>query len=321
MDNNYDVITVGGATLDIFLDIPEEELHSQSQTIAIPLGSKITVEALSTSVGGNAANVAVGLSRLGKKVATYVHYGDDELSQKILHTLENEHVSTEYMVQDKNQTSSIGIALNVAGERTLFVHHIKRNHSLPAISIPKMLYLTSVGEYWETVYQQVLDFVEERPIQFALSPGTHQLNRGVGSFLAHVKRADILCVNKEEAMRIAEIENGDPKEILSRLLALGTKTVSMTDGSNGAYAASESGIWRIKAYPAVCIERTGAGDAYASGFLGSMVNGKDIPTAMKWGAINAANVIREVGAQKGLLSYEKILQIEQSSKDFTAEAL
>ena len=78
-------------------------------------------------IPGNAANVAVGLSRLGLSVATYIHYGSDEISQKIVNVLKNEAVGTEFLVQDEEQTSSIGIAINFQGERSLFVHHITKN--------------------------------------------------------------------------------------------------------------------------------------------------------------------------------------------------
>jgi ribokinase len=54
------------------------------------------------------------------------------------------------------------------------------------------------------------------------------------------------------------------------------------------------------------VERTGCGDAYASGFLSAVMNNQVIPEAMRWGTANAASVIGRVGSQAGLLTRTEI---------------
>ncbi len=322
----YDVITIGGATLDIFLDIHEASLHclldKEKCMLCIKYGEKIPVDALHYDVGGNAANVAVGLARLGVVTGTYLHYGSDEISQKIVNVLQKEKVGTEFLVKDEGETSSIGIAINFQGERTLFVHHIKRNHKLPAISIPKWIYLTSVGDSWEQLYRETLEFVKTNNVALAFSPGTHQLKSGVDSFIEQVKAAKALFVNREEGKIIAQTDSDDPKIILTQLQQLGPQIVSVTDGKNGAYAIDEGGqMFFIKPFPHTPRERTGAGDSYAAGFLSALILGKDVKEAMRWGAVNAASVISEIGAEKGLLKREELEKRLSENPQFMASLI
>ncbi len=57
----------------------------------------------------------------------------------------------------------------------------------------------------------------------------------------------------------------------------------------------------MKPYEITAKAKTGAGDAYASGFLAALIHGKSPVDAMKWGAANAAGVIQKIGAHRGLL--------------------
>jgi len=54
------------------------------------------------------------------------------------------------------------------------------------------------------------------------------------------------------------------------------------------------------------VDTTGAGDAFASGFLAAHLKGKNIGEALQWGIINSSNSVTEYGGQKGLLTQEKI---------------
>ena len=59
-------------------------------------------------------------------------------------------------------------------------------------------------------------------------------------------------------------------------------------------------------YPHKPIERTGAGDAYASTLVSVLASGKNLEEALRWAGINSMSVTQYVGAQRGLLSREKI---------------
>jgi sugar/nucleoside kinase (ribokinase family) len=115
---------------------------------------------------------------------------------------------------------------------------------------------------------------------------------------------NVLLVNKEEGEEILGYPYGEKnvEEILRELQKLGPKIVIVTDGKNGSFAIdSEGKILTEEIIKTDVVEKTGAGDAYSSGFISALIYNKSIAEAMLWGAKNSASVIGQVGAQAGLL--------------------
>jgi sugar/nucleoside kinase (ribokinase family) len=77
----------------------------------------------------------------------------------------------------------------------------------------------------------------------------------------------------------------------------------------GAYAyetSSPDDVWFMPIYPHTPYERTGAGDAFFSTVVSALCMGKSLAEALTWGPINSQSVVQQVGAQKGLLTMEKL---------------
>ena len=87
---------------------------------------------------------------------------------------------------------------------------------------------------------------------------------------------------------------------------MGSKQVVITDGPAGAYSHDGGKYWYMPTMEAPVVERTGAGDAFGSGFMGAMLTGKPVEECLKWGACNSASVLGYVGPQAGLLTIEKM---------------
>lgn len=94
------------------------------------------------------------------------------------------------------------------------------------------------------------------------------------------------------------------------LCALGPKLVCVTDGPTGAYFSDGADDYFMPAYPdpKPPVERTGAGDAFASTFVSMLAFGKTPREALRFAPINSAYVVQDIGAQKGLLSREALEQ-------------
>ncbi len=112
----------------------------------------------------------------------------------------------------------------------------------------------------------------------------------------------------------------DLKKLLKGLYDLGPKIVCITDGPKGAYAldgsvAGQKEYWFQPPYPdpAPPQNRTGAGDAFAAAFTAALILGKPVPVALMWAPINAAYVVQEIGAQKGLLSRDALEKLLASA--------
>ncbi len=83
-------------------------------------------------------------------------------------------------------------------------------------------------------------------------------------------------------------------------------TIVITDSIKGSYASDGTNMLFMPSYPIEAKAKTGAGDAYTSGFLSAIIHGKDTQEAMMWGTSNASGVIQKFGAQEGLLSKKGI---------------
>ena len=145
----------------------------------------------------------------------------------------------------------------------------------------------------------------------AFNPGTPQLKDGYEGIRGILETTNILFVNKDEAQEIVESYDGTKidniKELLKKLQTLGPKIVVITDGENGSFAINEKGeFFTQDIVKTTIVEKTGAGDAYASGFLAAMLSNLPIQTAMKWGTLNASATMAILGAQNGLLSRKEM---------------
>ena len=305
-----DVLTVGNGILDAFLTIQDAHKHCrfdpETHELCVRAGEKILLDGCEFQLGGNACNVAVGLSRLGFQTGLMAELADDEFSEKIINGLKKEGVGLAY-VQRKHGQSSFSIGLNFQGERTLFVEHREREHHFTFDEVQtKWIYLTSLGNIWGHVYKAVGDFKMQSGVKLACNPGSVQLAAGVDTFSYLFPLIDILFLSKSEAEQIVG-KSMEREALLHAISAMGPKIVCLTDGKNGAFALSESGtIFHQDIVPAHVVEVTGAGDSFAAGFLGAVLAEKTVQEALLWGVTNAASVIAQVGSQPGLLRRDEL---------------
>lgn len=318
---SFDLLSVGDATVDIFLNLAEINhkchLDRNSNELCIKYGEKILVEDSKFMLGGNACNVAVGVSRLNVGSGFVSELGDDEFSRIIINGLKKENVDISLVGETKDLETNFAIILTFEKDKVLFARHIPRKHNFSLDKVAaKWVYLTSMGKEWKEAYQRVLDYTQKTGAKLAFNPGTVQINEGLESFKNVIEKSDILFLNKEEAEEVLRIKdeglsinkhNGEINKLLQSLKAMGPKIMVITDNNNGSYALDENGkIYHIGIFPGEAVQKTGAGDAYTSGFLSAIISGGSIRQAMKWGAVNSSAVIQKVGAQTGLLTKEEI---------------
>lgn len=316
MGNLIDVLCVGNATIDVFVILKNLQKFSYdkfSNQISFPLGEKIPLEEYKLTLGGNACNVSVGLSRLRIQTSLAAEIGSDEFSKKIVNTLRIEGVDQTFIKRGQRQTPYFNIVLSYEGDRTILDERTPSEQNLEiGGENPRYIYLTGLNGNWKRVYENI--FSKNSKSAFALNPGSRQLSEGFEDILKMLPKIEILFVNLTEAQKIAKDQNPDIKVILKKLKTLGVKIAVVTDGINGSYAIDRSEeIFQIgvvtKEKP---VERTGAGDSYATGFLYALLNGHLVKDAMRYAAINADSVIKKIGAQDGLLNKE---EIELKSKE------
>lgn len=311
----YDLIAVGDSTIDTFIKIHDAsvecDINHQACRICVKYGEKIPVDSIAYGVAGNAANVVVGCSMLGLKTAIYTHAGYDWQGQMIIKNFSEKGVSEDFVVIEKGQSSNLSVVLTFQGERTIFVYHQPWHYKLPKLPVCKWLYFTSVSQSFtdSNLVDEVCRFIDQTRTKLAFGPGTYQLKADIKKYPKLLERCELMIVNLEEAkdiLGIEKVQRANIRDILSKMLLLGPKIIVVTEGKEGSYASDGKKYLRIGIFPTKLVEKTGAGDAYASGFISALAYSQSLEEAMVWGSISASHVIQEVGAQKGLLTKQDL---------------
>jgi sugar/nucleoside kinase (ribokinase family) len=301
LKTKYDIISIGDPTIDTFLlihDIEIKRIKGQLKAL-INWGDKLPVDEFHRTVAGNAANNAVGSSRLGLKTAYYAMFAHDAGGREIIHKMREERVHTEYLVMDSKHPTNASTVINFEGERTILVYHEHRAYKLPKLAPAKWVYLTSMPKGFEKIYKDLAAYLDKSGAQLAFNPGTFQLRAGPKANKLILDRTALLSLNKEEAQSWVG-DYDDPEELCKRLRKLGPKAIALTDGSKGAYSYSDEGYFYIPQFPGPKIEATGAGDGFTTAYVAALFYGKTHLEALRWGPVNAGGVVQQIGPQAGL---------------------
>ncbi len=309
---SLDILTIGDTMLDVFVEISEAAVHCKTDKtncqISFVFGEKIPVDTMTrVPAAGNASNAAIASARLGLGTAICTTIGDDPEGGLIRNRWKEEGVSLRFVSQPHGAATNYSTVLSFHGERTILVHHNHYGYHLPKTIPPvRRMYYTSLGQGHEAMEQELLTHLSRFPrTRLTFQPGTYQLRRLASGTAEVLRRTDILVLNKEEAEHFLEQPPKQPlKKQLQRLQALGPRICVITDGEVGSYAIEGKRAWFCKSFPVPCLERTGAGDAYASAFTWAIDKGFSVPEAMRYGTANGSSVIQFLGPHRGLLDRE-----------------
>lgn len=317
MDTHVRLLAIGDSTKDVFVEIEEASLSCTLNTDACLLclnyADKIPVHSVTQiRAAGNAANAAVGTRRLGHTAALLTILGDDDDGHELADALRKEKVDPRYVSFDKKRATNYSTILNFKGERTILVYHEERAYVFPK-KHPRTdwVYYTSLGKGHEKYERSMLQFLNQHPeIDLLFNPGTHQMRRGLRSLLPVVKRSTILIVNKQEAEHLLMVEEPLPiPNLLRQLHQKGPRTVVITDGPKGSWSFDGHEAWRLDIFPGKVVERTGAGDSYATGIINGLMDEEPLIEAMRHGNANAWSVVQHIGPQKGLLTANEMKKV------------
>jgi ribokinase len=303
-----DIISIGDAVLDTFLRVENAFVTSitdhKGNQLCLNFGDKIPIKSMHQKIAGNALNNAVGSARLGMKAGFHSVVGDDDVGIQITNKVKSEGVTTKYLRVQKNASTNYSVVLDFASDRTILQYSYPREYRLPHdMESARWLYYTAVGKNHRQLEKQIISYVARTHAKIAFNPGGSHLKEGTKKMKDILRHTEIIFVNKEEAESLV----GDSVEIptlLYRLHELGPHLAVITDGKNGAYASNSINTYHLPIYPEKFVEATGAGDAFATGFLAGLFYGNSVPEAMRWGTANSASVIGKIGPQEGLLSKE-----------------
>lgn len=310
--SKYQFITIGYISLDRFLIMGKNEVkvvctkNKESCLMCLNFGDKIPVQDYHEVLGGNSGNAAVTGARLGLKTASWAVMGDDPTGHMAKKMFEDEGVSTEYFKISPEVNSSVHTILSYKGERTILSYGQEASYDFPQMQSSDWVYLTSLLPGGEVLFDKITQYVNKNKAKLVFQPGHVQLRIPPSKARDLLLATHIIIMNKEEAEEYTGIKGGKDKissikDLAKKLHSYGPKIVVITDGPQGAYVSDGKILYSQGIEDVPAIERTGAGDAYASAFCVALIHNLDINEAMAWGLLNAQGVIGKVGPQAGIL--------------------
>lgn len=327
ISRNKQVITIGSITEDLlFLANECQILQGKSalceKLIAFESGAKIPVGKIKNSMGGAGANVATGLAKLGISVRACVAAGGDDIGKKLRRNLQKGGVDASLcqIAHECESDRSVVLVDPIDRDRTIFYNRdAGRKLKLKEISKWKTewVFISSLSEGWENKLGQILKLRKERGVKIAWNPGGMQIKAGIKFLSPLLSELSILFLNWDEALELAlsdkefaekyHQKSPSKKTVLKFIKSLGPNIVVITLGRQGSIATDGFVYLKAPSYSPKRVELTGAGDAYASGFLASWIrNPGELKKAMIWGMANSGSVVMYFGAEKGLLSLSQI---------------
>ncbi len=310
----FDIITFGSATYDIFMSSDKLEVVKGSQFntkkgICASLGSKIEMDNVFFAMGGTGANTAVTFARQELKTSHHGLIGKDFAGQGVKDELLKHKVSLEFLKEAKNYPTAFSVIISLPRVGRSILKKLGACHFMTKQDIDfkelkktKWIYLGSLSGEAHKIVKPVLDFAIKNKIKIAANPvGTSQLGVGLKQLIPLLNKMDILIVNQEEASRITGIDYLKEREVFKKLDKIVDGIVVITKGPKGATVSDGKYLYSAGIPKSGLVDRTGAGDSFASGFVSGWIDKQDIVYAIQLGTANATAVLQKFGATNGLL--------------------
>ena len=304
------IVSLGAALQDVYLidhdDLAPTTIGDAAIFGKVLVGSKVDIDRISYEVGGGGVNSAITFARHGHETIFIGNIAKDPAGMAIVKVLNREGIDSSYVnfLERKSTGTSVILLDSKSGERTILTCRGASEQfgnfdekDLDLIQ-PDWLYVTTLRGDLETLKRF---FIKAREIgaKIMFNPGVCELDQA-DNLTKLLKYVDVLNVNKSEASRLV------PGKVLTELLyhlANYAETVIITDGMMGGIATNGAETYRFGIYEDVRVkDATGAGDAFGSGFLASIANGKEFKQALVFASANSTSVIAKLGANRGILS-------------------
>lgn len=313
------ILCVGDIFTDVFINLCEDEARVDtdkdgSRRLSMPFGTKPPYERadIVRSVGP-APNAAVAMAKLGVEASLESWLGDDAAGKASLEQLSRSHVDSTLVKRQARTASSTYYVLRYKAERTILVKNEAYDYRWRAPKEePDWIYLSLISKDSWQLHRDLLQYLDAHPsVKLAFQPGTFHFAWGVKKLARIYRRADILVLNREEAMQVTGKPHAPISGLIEGLHALGPSYVVVTDGADGSYASHDGKVWRVSNYPdpAKPLDRTGAGDAFASTIVAALALGEPFAVGLSWAPINSMSVVQKLGAQEGLLERATIQKL------------
>ena len=310
----FDILTFGSVSLDVLIEseklIVEESKKPHVAEVHIELGEKIRIKNVEFSVGGGGSNSAATFAKQGFKVAFLGKIGNDLFGKEIIKDLKKRKIKS-FLGKSKKKTN-FSVILSTKEGRTIFAFRGASNDlqekDLKKIPQVEWFYLAPLCGEAKKLTQKIVSIAKKRKIKVFLNPSKEQLLlKEINEIL---KNVDILLLNQEESAYFTKMPLEKEKEIFLKILKKTKGVFLMTKGKEGVLSSDGKFLYSAEALEGKIVDRTGAGDAFGSGFLCGWIKGKKkklqgkdlMIYALQFASANAISCLSKYGAKEGLLS-------------------
>lgn len=343
-----DVITIGSATMDVFVQCEDANIVSvysknkKSEFMSYPYGAKVEISDFDSQVGGGGVNTAVNFANLGLKSSAIFKIGDDIYSKGILNSFKDKNVDLSNIIQDKNVSTGFSIILvSFQGDRTVLAHRganamiEKEDINFDAIKKSKLLYIAPINGDSSKVLDDIVKFAAEHRVFVCFNAGSTSIKKGFKYLEKILNFAHIVVMNKEEASMATQIQvrpdtkdikyshekiHPDVKAMLKKMKVKDYQVIVITDGNKGAYAYNGKDFFYCPVFDGPVVSTLGAGDAFASTLCASLKRTHhDLGKSLMYASVNSAGVVSKFGATQGLLTFDQIEEKLKQHPDYTFE--
>jgi ribokinase len=229
--------------------------------------------------------------------------GHDPAGHAVIQDLDQEGVDSKHIsYSEKLSTGYSVLLLAPTGERTILTyrgastHYDIHNFDLSDVDVDWLYVSSMAGNVG--ILDKIFTQAKEIGIKIFFNPGKDELVQSE-KLRGLLHDVDVLSVNREEAAQI--VEGTDSEELVRHLLHY-VPVAIVSDGPNGVVASDGKTIVKAGMYEDVkVIDRTGAGDAFGSGFLSQWAQGKSLKDSIVFASANSTSVVTKIGAKEGIL--------------------
>jgi sugar/nucleoside kinase (ribokinase family) len=305
------ILGIGNALVDIMTLINDDKILEK---FALPKGSMQLVdrgksEAVkagtagfkrSLASGGSAANTIHGLAMLGLSPGFIGSIGKDETGDFFEKEMKRAGVKT-ILLRRNNITGTAVTLISPDTERT-FATHLGAAIELEAADLDPeyfegfdILYLEGYLINNKQLVEKICRLAKDRNMKIALDMASFNVvETNLDAFEKLISEyADIVFANEDEAKIFTGFGNMEALNMISEMCEIAV----IKAGPEGSLIKRGEEIIRVGSLPVKCLDTTGAGDLYASGFLYGYAGGLDLDKCGLLGALLAGHVIETVGAR------------------------
>lgn len=290
-----EVVVVGDTVTDVLAHLSASPAR----------GSDVNAE-IALRPGGQGAATSAWLAHAGASVHLVSCVGADDAGERLEAALTATGVCTHLQRRSEAATGAIVVLVDRRGERTMLTdrgaNRLLRPVPAELVSVADHLHLSGyplLDEASRGVGRGILEAARQAGLSVSVSPSSRAplAAAGAGSFLAWTGGADLCLANRDEAAELTGA--AEPATAAARLLEH-YRAAAVTSGPDGAWFASrEHGELHLPAPDAAVVDTTGAGDAFAAGFLAGWLTGAPPVDAVQQGLGLARRAVCGVGSWPG----------------------